>query len=156
MANLNKVMLIGNLTRDPELSYTPRGSAVCDLSLAINRSWTDEHGEKKEEVTFVGVVLYGRLAEIAGEYLRKGRPVYIEGRLRQDSWEDRDTGKKQTKTRIVCESLQLLGGKESGDRAESAPAQSSRQPPVAPRETKRPARAGNSITHDDLADDVPF
>ena len=81
MPNLNKVMLIGNLTRDPEIKYTPKGSAIADIALAINRSYSTDQGEKREETTFVDVVLYGRLAEIAGEYLRKGRPAYIEGRL---------------------------------------------------------------------------
>jgi single-strand DNA-binding protein len=87
MANLNKVMLIGNVTRDPEVKYTPKGSAVADVGLAINRSYTNQGGEKVEEVTYVDVELWGRLAEIAGEYAKKGRPIFIEGRLRIDSWE---------------------------------------------------------------------
>jgi single-strand DNA-binding protein len=111
MASFNKVILLGNLTRDPEVRYTPKGSAVCDLGIAVNRVYTTEGGERREEVTFVDVVLWARLAEIAGEYLRKGRPVFIEGRLQMDSWDDKQTGQKRTKLRVVGESMQLLGGR---------------------------------------------
>src|SRR5438445_771324 len=101
MASFNKVILLGNLTRDPEVRYTPKGSAVCDLGIAVNRVYTTEGGERREEVTFVDVVLWARLAEIAGEYLRKGRPIFIEGRLQMDSWDDKQTGQKRTKLRKV-------------------------------------------------------
>lgn len=111
MANLNKVQLIGNITRDPEIKYTPKGSAVTDLGIAINRYYTTETGEKKEEATFVDVTLWGRQAEIAGEYCKKGRSVYIEGRLQLDSWEDKATGQKRNKLRVVGDSMQLLGPK---------------------------------------------
>ena len=114
MANLNKVQLIGNITRDPEVKYTPKGSAVTDLGLAINRFYTTETGEKREEVTFVDVTLWGRQAEIAGEYCKKGRPVYVEGRLQLDSWEDKTTGQKRNKLRVVGDSMQLLGPKPGG------------------------------------------
>jgi single-strand DNA-binding protein len=114
MASFNKVILLGNLTRDPEVRYTPKGSAVCDLGIAVNRVYTTEGGERREEVTFVDVVLWARLAEIAGEYLRKGRPVFIEGRLQMDSWDDKQTGQKRTKLRVVGESMQLLGGRPGG------------------------------------------
>ncbi len=157
MPNLNKVMLIGNLTRDPEIKYTPKGSAVAEIALAINRSYSTDQGEKREETTFVDVVLYGRLAETAGGYLRKGHPAYIDGRLKLDTWDDKQTGQKRSKMRVVGESLQLLGGKESGERSDSPPAQSGRQTSGAGRESKRVARAGNVITHDDLAEeDIPF
>ena len=96
MASYNKVMLIGNLTRDPEVRYTPKGSAVCDIGLAVNRVYTSDSGEKVEEVTFVDVVLWAKMAELAGKYLHKGRPVFIEGRLQMDSWEDKQTGQKVT------------------------------------------------------------
>jgi len=111
MANLNKVQLIGNITRDPEVKYTPKGSAVTDLGLAINRFYTTETGEKREEVTFVDVTLWGRQAEIAGEYCKKGRSIYVEGRLQLDSWEDKTTGQKRNKLRVVGDSMQLLGPK---------------------------------------------
>ncbi len=111
MANLNKVMLIGNLTRDPEIKYTPKGSAIAELGLAINRYYTTESGEKKEETTFVDVTLWGRQAEIAKEYLGKGKPVYIEGRLQLDTWDDKQTGQKRSKLRVTGEQMQLLGAR---------------------------------------------
>ena len=116
MASYNKVMLIGNLTRDPEVRYTPKGSAVCDIGLAVNRVYSSESGEKVEEVTFVDVVLWGKTAELAGKYLHKGRPVFIEGRLQMDSWEDKQTGQKRTRMRVVGEQMQFLGS-PGGDRA---------------------------------------
>jgi single-strand DNA-binding protein len=111
MANLNKVMLIGNLTRDPEIKYTPKGQAIAELGLAINRRYTTESGEKREETTFVDVTLWGRLAEIAKEYLTKGRPVYIEGRLTLDTWDDKQTGQKRSKMRVTGDQMQLLGSR---------------------------------------------
>lgn len=114
MANLNKVMLIGNLTRDPEIKFTPKGTAIAQLGLAINRNWTNEAGEKQEETTFVDVELFGRVAQIAGDYLKKGRPVFIEGRLKLDTWEDKASGQKRSKMRVVGEQLQLLGSRDGG------------------------------------------
>ena len=114
MANLNKVMLIGNVTRDPEIKYTPKGSAVTDLGIAVNRVYTPEGGEKREETTFVDVTLWGRQAEIAGEYCKKGRSIYIEGRLQLDSWEDKTSGQKRSKLRVVGENFQLLGPRPGG------------------------------------------
>lgn len=114
MANLNKVMLIGNLTRDPEIKYTPKGSAIAELGLAINRYWTTESGEKKEETTFVNVTLWGRQAEIAKEYLTKGKPVYIEGRLQLDTWDDKTTGEKKSKLKVTGDQMQLLGSRGEG------------------------------------------
>ena len=114
MASFNKVILLGNLTRDPEVRYTPKGSAVCDLGLAVNRSYTMDSGEKREEVTFVDVVLWSRLAEIAGEYLKKGRPVFIEGRLQLDTWDDKQSGQKRSKLKVIGETMQMLGGPRGG------------------------------------------
>jgi single-strand DNA-binding protein len=144
MANLNKVMLIGNLTRDPEVRYTPKGTAVAELGLAVNRIYNAENGEKREETTFVDVTLWGRTAEIAGEYLKKGRPVFIEGRLQLDSWDDKQTGQKRTKLKVVGEGLQLLGsrggggeggggggGESSGGAPKSNPAGPAKQKPPA-------------------------
>ncbi len=116
MASYNKVMLIGNLTRDPEVRYTPKGSAVCDIGLAVNRVYTSDSGEKVEEVTFVDIVLWAKMAELAGKYLHKGRPVFIEGRLQMDSWEDKQTGQKRTRMRVVGEQMQFLGSPQGGDR----------------------------------------
>ena len=115
MGNLNRVLLIGNLTRDPDLRYTPKGTAVTQIALAINRVYTGEDGERKEETTFVDVTLWARLAEIAGQYLKKGRPVFIEGRLQLDTWDDKQTGQKRSKLRVVAENIQLLGTRQEGE-----------------------------------------
>ena len=151
MANVNKVILIGNLTRDPEVKTTPKGTAVAQISLAINRKYKVGE-EMKEETTFVDVELWGRLAEIAGDYAKKGNPLYIEGRLKQDSWDDKETGKKRTKMLVVGESLQLLGGKPGGgEGAQRSGGQPQRQ--AAPRNS---APAAMPSTSDDGFDDVPF
>jgi single-strand DNA-binding protein len=113
MASFNKVILVGNLTRDPEVKYTSGGTAVTDIGLAVNRYWFDKQSnEKREETTFVDVTLWGRQAELAGEYLSKGRPVLIEGRLQLDTWEDKTSGQKRSKLRVVGETMQFLGGRE--------------------------------------------
>src|SRR5436305_3515314 len=114
MASFNKVILLGNLTRDPEIRYTPKGSAVCDLGIAVNRQYTLENGERREEVTYVDVVLWARLAEIAAEYLKKGRPVFIEGRLQLDTWDDKQSGQKRSKLRVIGENMQMLGSRGGG------------------------------------------
>ncbi len=115
MANLNKVMIIGNLTADPEVRTTPRGNSVAELRLAVNRvSSGPNDGERREETTYLDVTCWGRTAEIAGQYLAKGRPVFIEGRLQQDTWEDKQTGQKRSKIRIVAENMQLLGSRDGG------------------------------------------
>src|SRR5712675_1893173 len=132
MANLNKVLLLGNVTRDPEVRYTPKGSAVCDLGIAVNRAYTTDSGEKREEVTFVDVTLWGRTAEVAAEYLKKGRPVFIEGRLQMDSWEDKTTGQKRTKLKVVAEGMQLIGGRPGAGEGEVGEAREYRS-------TSRPA-----------------
>src|SRR6266702_4986631 len=127
MASFNKVILLGNLTRDPEVRYTPKGSAVCDLGVAVNRVYTTDSGEKREEATFVDVTFWGRTAEVAGEYLKKGRPVFIEGRLQLDTWDDKQSGQKRSKLKVIGETMQMLGsprgggaanGGDEGDRAQ--------------------------------------
>ena len=145
MASFNKVILLGNLTRDPEIRYTPKGSAVCDLGIAVNRSYTTDSGERREEVTYVDVVLWARLAEIAGEYLKKGRPVFIEGRLQMDSWDDKQTGQKRTKLRVVGETMQLLGGRPGGAAAESGGEN---------RQTSAPPKQSAPAAPDE--DEIPF
>jgi len=115
MASFNQVTLLGNLTRDPELRYTPQGVAVCDCSLAVNRRFTKKDGEKVDEVAFVDITCWNRLAEIAAEFLKKGRPVLISGHLTQDRWQDEATGQKRSKLRVVAESLQFLGGGSKDD-----------------------------------------
>lgn len=122
MASVNKVIVIGNLGRDPEVRYTPSGSAVCNVSVATTRNWKSKEGERQEETEWHRVVFYDRLAEIAGEYLKKGRPVYIEGRLRTRKWTDKE-GKEQYTTEIIAEQMQMLGGREESHGEESrAPA----------------------------------
>jgi single-strand DNA-binding protein len=117
MANFNKVILAGNLTRDPELRYTPKGMAIAKIGLAINRTWKSETGETKEEVTFVDVDAFGRQAEVIGQYLKKGRPILVEGRLRYDTWDDKQTNTKRSKLGVVLEGFQFLdsGRAEAGD-----------------------------------------
>jgi single-strand DNA-binding protein len=164
MANLNKVMLIGNLTRDPEIKYTPKGTAIAQLGLAVNRSWSNDAGEKQEETTFVDVELFGRVAEIAGEYLRKGRPVFIEGRLKLDTWDDKQSGQKRSKMRVVGEQLQLLGSRDGAP--QGAPGGSSgrsdysgegRSPQrSAPRPSSAPPRPPADPDLDASDDDIPF
>ncbi len=115
MASFNRVVLVGNLTRDPQVRYTTGGTAVSEIGLAVNRQWYDKQSnQKREETTFVDVTLWGRQAEVAGEYLSKGRPVLIEGRLQLDQWEDKQSGEKRSKLRVVGETMQLLGGRGEG------------------------------------------
>lgn len=145
-------MLIGNLTRDPEIRYTPKGTAIADLGLAINRAWTEE-GQKREEVTFVDVTLWARLAEIAQQYLKKGVPVFVEGRLHLDTWDDKQTGQKRSKLKVVGENIQLLTGRPQVE----APT------PSAALQEQRARNAGSSTPApprdpdlDAEPDDIPF
>jgi single-strand DNA-binding protein len=158
MASYNKVILVGNLTRDPELRHTPTGTAVTDLGLAVNRTWTDRNtNQKNEETTFVDVTCWSRTAEIACEYLRKGRPVLIEGRLQMDEWNDKETGQKRTKLKVVCDTMQMLGSRDGGGGggdgggysapAQSAPAQSA---------PASPAPAPENPVSNPPDDEVPF
>ncbi|MDF1851224.1 MAG: single-stranded DNA-binding protein [Verrucomicrobiales bacterium] len=112
MPNLNKVMLIGNLTRDPEVRYTPKGTAVTDIGMAINRNYTLDDGERREETTFVDVTFWGRQAEVIGEYMKKGRPMYIEGRLQLDQWEDKASGQQRSRLKVIGDNFQFLGGRD--------------------------------------------
>jgi single-strand DNA-binding protein len=149
MASFNKVILLGNLTRDPEVRYTPKGTAVTDLGLAVNRTYTADNGEKREEVTFVDVTFWGRTAEVAGEYLKKGRPVFVEGRLQLDSWDDKQSGQKRTKLKVIGENMQMLGaprGGGAGGGDEEGGARSSRPAP--------PPKASAPSEPDD--DEIPF
>src|SRR5437762_4046090 len=115
MATFNKVILLGNLTRDPELRYTPQGSAVCEFALALNYQYTNKQtGQKVEEVSFIEIVAWGKTGEICAEYLKKGRQVMIEGRLKQDRWEAQD-GKKMSKVRVTAENVQFVGSRPAGE-----------------------------------------
>ena len=155
MANLNKVMLIGNLTRDPELRYTPKGTAVADIALAINRVWNNEQNQRQEETTFVDITLWGRQAELAQQYLTKGRGAYIEGRLQMDTWDDKQTGQKRSKLKVVAEGLQFLpdGKGGAGGQIPQGGAQSSRPP----QQQNRPQGASAAPAEDyGDEDDIPF
>jgi len=147
MASVNKWIGIGNLGRDPEVRYSADGAAVCNISIACTSSWKDKNtGERKEETEWVRIVFYNRLAEIAGEYLKKGKPVYVEGRLKTRKWQNKE-GVDQYTTEVVADSMQLLGGREEGSQA---PAPQQRQAP-APQPQRQPA-----ASIEDMSDDVPF
>lgn len=115
MANLNKVLLIGNLTRDPDLRYTPGGAAVCEVGLAVNRRFVTAAKEEREEVCFIDIEVWGKQAESVSRFTRKGAQLFVEGRLRLDQWEDRESGKKRSKLRVVAERTQFLGGRGGED-----------------------------------------
>jgi|ERR1035441_7744181 single-strand DNA-binding protein len=151
MANFNRVILAGNLTRDPELRYTPKGVAIAKMGMAINRSWKTETGETKEEVTFVDVDAFGRQAEVIGQYMKKGRPLLVEGRLKLDQWEDKNTHQKQSKLKVVLESFSFIDSNRgdspapAGARPAAAPAAAAEAPPPAEAAAAEPEQ-----------DDVPF
>src|SRR5689334_2639660 len=140
MASFNKVILLGNLTRDPEVRYTPKGTAVTELGMAVNRVYTAENGEKREETTFVDVTLWGRTAEIAGEYLKKGRPVFIEGRLQLDTWDDKQSGQKRSKLKVVGEHIEFLGDRPAQGQGEAPNGARSTAQRPAPAPRPQPAR----------------
>ena len=153
MASFNKVIIAGNLTRDPELRYTPKGSAVAGFSLAVNRTWKTESGETKEEVSFIEVEAWGRQGEVIAQYMRKGRPLLVEGRLKQDTWEDKDTHKKQSKLKVVLETFSFIDskGQEGGVASSDAPRRPAPAKPAAP--GAPPAEGAENGAEDD---DVPF
>jgi len=167
MPSVNKVILIGNLTRDPEVRYTPKGTAVSDIAMAVNRVRTGDDGNRIEEVTYVDVTLWGRQAEVAGQYLAKGRSVYIEGRLQLDTWDDKATGQKRSRLRVVGENMQFLGGGQGGGNQSGgsqnsgggSPQQSKPQGGDQPQQegNERPAQGGAAASGDfDDEDDIPF
>ena len=173
-ANLNKVFLMGNLTRDPELRYTPSGAAVTELGIAVNRYYTTKDNEKREEVTFVDVTVWNRMAENCCQYLKRGRPVLVEGYLKLDTWDDKTSGEKRSKLKVEADNVQFLGsardepgGGAPSSRDDEAPA--SRRSSVAPSNgATAPARsnsnAGPSSTprrpapapDPEADDDIPF
>ncbi|HWH71681.1 MAG TPA: single-stranded DNA-binding protein [Candidatus Sulfotelmatobacter sp.] len=154
MASFNKVILIGNLTRDPELRYTPKGTAIAKIGLAVNRVWRNEAGESKEEVTFVDVDAFGRQAETIGQYLKKGRPIMIEGRLKLDQWDDKQTGQKRSRLGVVLENFQFL---DSGNRGEAGGTEAAPRRPAAaaPPAAHAPAPPESDVPPVE-EDDVPF
>ncbi len=154
MANFNKVILAGNLTRDPELKYTPKGTAVASFGLAINRRWKTETGETRDEATFVDIEAYGKQAEVVAQYMKKGRPFLVEGRLKLDQWEDKNTHQKQSKLRVVLEGFSFIdsnrgdsGAPPEAPRARQTPSAAAPATPGAPTEAEPPQPE---------EDDVPF
>ena len=168
MASINKVILIGNLGRDPEVRYTPNGAAICNVTIATSRNWKDKNsGERMEETEWHRVVFYDRLAEIAGEYLKKGRPVYVEGRLKTRKWQDKDGVDKYT-TEIIADQMQMLGGRDGGGddmgggggggysrESEGGGGGRGERSAPAPRSAPKPAPKA-STGFDDMDDDIPF
>lgn len=153
MASLNKAQIIGNVGKDPELRYMPNGTACCTLSIATTRSWKDKQGEKQEETEWHRVSFFDKLAEIVGQYVQKGKPVYVEGRLKTKKWQDKE-GRDTYTTEIIAEQMQLLGGRDEGQEPRST-----RAPAPAPRThgdrvggPKNPPQTG----FDDMDDDIPF
>ena len=156
MASFNKVILAGNLTRDPELRYTPQGRAVARITLAVNRTWKNETGETKEEVSFVDVDVWGRQAEVISQYMKKGRPLLVEGRLKQDTWEDKNTKQKQSKLKVVLEGFTFIDtrGAAEGAPPEAPRARVAAPAPAAPASAAPEAAEGEPPPHEE--DDVPF
>lgn len=155
MANLNKVLLIGNLTRDPELRQTPKGTAVAQFGIAVNRTFRGEDGQSREEVTFVDLEAWGKQAETISKYMTKGRPIFIEGRLKLDQWEDKNGGGKRSKLRVVVENFQFLGSRQGGGDEGGGGGYSQEREPAAPprRATAAPAAAS---ANNGIDEDVPF
>ncbi len=159
MPSLNKVMLIGNLTRDPEIRYTPKGTAVAEIGLAINRTWKDDQGRKQEDCTFVDVTLWGKTAELVEQYVHKGDPLYIEGRLSLESWDDKKTGEKRHKMKVVGEQIQFLGSKRGGEHDGEDRPRRERSDQRSERRNERPAAPPKPPPDPDLdveADEIPF
>jgi single-strand DNA-binding protein len=160
MASVNKVILIGNLGKDPEVRYLPSGAAICNVTIATSRQWKDKtSGEKQEETEWHRVTFFDRMAEIAGEYLKKGRPVYVEGRLKTRKYTDKDGVEKYT-TEITATDMQLLGGRESGggaadDQGEARESRPARSAPAPRTPASKPA-AKSPTGFDDMDDDIPF
>lgn len=161
MASLNKVMLIGNLTRDPELRVTPKGTAICQFGLAVNRTFKDESGATRDETTFVDIEAWGKQGETVAKYCAKGRPLFVEGRLKLDTWDDKTTGQKRSKMKVVLENFQFLGGRDGNEGGASRAAshggddgvdQTIERHTPPPRTPSRPAPP----PQDNIDEDVPF
>ena len=160
MASVNKVILIGNLGRDPEVRYTPSGAAICNVRLATTRTWKDKtSGEKVEETEWHTVVFFDRLAEIAGEYLKKGRSIYVEGRLRTRKWQDKE-GHERYSTEVVGDDMKMLGNREGmgggADDAEGGGRNYASERPAAKPPATKPAAPKSATGFDDMDDDIPF
>ena len=161
MASVNKVILVGNLGRDPEVRFMPNGEAVCNFSIATTDSWRDKNGQKQERTEWHNIVMYRKLAEIAGEYLKKGRPVYLEGRLQTRKWQTKE-GQDRYTTEIVADQMQMLGGREGGGSAgyeamdEDQSMQSRPQQSAAPASSAPAPQPASGADFDAFEDDIPF
>lgn len=165
MASVNKVIIVGHLGRDPEIRYSPEGMAICNLSVATSSQWKDKQtGEAREETEWHRVVMYKRLAEIAGEYLKKGRAIYIEGRLKTRKWQDKETGADRYSTEVLADQMQMLGGRDgdnSGGHAADAPDAVPASRRGRPANEYQRTRDGNQAPAStggvgDMDDDIPF
>lgn len=170
MASINSCHLLGNLTRDPEVRYTPKGSAVCDLSLACNRVWYDEQKQKHEECDFIDITIFGKTAENVGKYTAKGLRLHVEGRLKQDTWDDKTTGQKRSKLKVIADKVTFIDFKESDQPRQDQPARQA--PAQRPAAQARPAQGrpasgrqgyfrqqqagGSSPFVDDDGGDIPY
>ena len=141
---------MGNLTRDPELKHTPKGTAVADIGLAVNRIGKDDAGQRTEETTFVDVTFWGRTAETVAQYMSKGRPLYVEGRLKMDAWQDKETGQNRSKLKVIGETFQFLGGREEAPANYQAPSA-----PSQPQQTQQAQSQAQPAAQND-GDDIPF
>ncbi|OAM88352.1 single-stranded DNA-binding protein [Termitidicoccus mucosus] len=161
MAGFNKVILLGNLTRDPELRVTPRGTPICQFGLAVSRQYKDDTGQTREEANFFDIEAWGKQGELISKYMTKGRPIFVEGRLKYDQWEDKTTGQKRSKIKIVLETFQFVGSREGGagggapqgggeEFEQAAPVERHTPPPRAPRAAQPPP------PDDNIDEDVPF
>ena len=156
MASINKVMLIGNLGKDPEIRYMPSGDAIANLTLATTENWKDKAGEKQEKTEWHRISMFGRLAEIAGEYLKKGSSVYIEGKLQTRKWQDKEGNDRYT-TEIVANEMKMLGSRLSGgDTGMDKPASSASSGAKPARPAASPAASPGGSGFDDMEDDIPF
>ncbi|AWI08364.1 single-stranded DNA-binding protein [Ereboglobus luteus] len=159
MASFNQVILIGNLTRDPELRVTPRGTSICQFGIAVNRTYKDESGNSKEEVNFFDIEAWGKQGEVISKFMSKGRPIFVQGRLKQDSWEDKATGQKRSKVKIVLEGFQFIGSRDGGQQGggsseenfdQASPVERNSPPP------RPPMRNNPPPAQDNIDEDVPF
>ena len=151
MASYNKVILMGNLTRDPELRVTPKGTSVCQIGLAVNRTYRDSDGNNREDVTFVDVDAFGKQAEVLAKYMNKGRPILVEGRLQLDSWESK-TGEKRNKLKVILEGFQFVGSRSDGGDS----SYENVSPPSRKSDMGNAAASSESVDEPDIDDDVPF
>lgn len=154
MASVNKVILVGNLGKDPEVRYAPSGDAIANVTLATSENWKDKNGEKQEKTEWHRVSFFGKTAEVVGQYLKKGSQVYVEGRIQTRKWTDKE-GQERYTTEIVADKMQMLGGRSGSASMDSGDSGESRRPAARPAPTSSPAKpAGASF--DDLEDDIPF